>query len=208
MILRLRIHAVLASKYHLRGWHADALKLNEALLSFCKAKLGPDHPETLSTMKDIAISLFFLNRGTEALLLIDDCLKRTEGKAVDPTWVSDLTFLRLRVFEKTKDAAGCRQTAEMWERLNRTDAESLCIAGYLRAVTAAVTAQTPGPEAARLADAEADRAMAWLHKAIAAGYRDFRHLLADADLAPLRRRADYADLLWDLADTPVAPAKP
>jgi predicted nucleic acid-binding protein len=33
------------------------------------------------------------------------------------------------------------------------------------------------------------------------------HKLADADLAPLRGRADYANLLWDLANTPAA-AKP
>jgi hypothetical protein len=35
-------------------------------------------------------------------------------------------------------------------------------------------------------------------------YTDIPHLLADADLAPLRRRADYADLLWDIADAPGA----
>jgi hypothetical protein len=30
---------------------------------------------------------------------------------------------------------------------------------------------------------------------IAQGYADIAHLLADADLAPLRKRSDYADLL-------------
>ena len=33
-------------------------------------------------------------------------------------------------------------------------------------------------------------------------------MLKDSDLDPLRRRADYADFLWDLADTPTLPAKP
>ena len=41
-----------------------------------------------------------------------------------------------------------------------------------------------------------------LRQAVAKGYRDVAHLLDDADLAPLRRRADYAALLWDLADLP------
>jgi hypothetical protein len=41
------------------------------------------------------------------------------------------------------------------------------------------------------------------------GRPDCRHerLVADPDLAPVRGRADYADLLSDVADTPAA-AKP
>jgi hypothetical protein len=50
------------------------------------------------------------------------------------------------------------------------------------------------------AGAHAARAVAVLRQAIAKGYGDVPHLLRDADLAPLRRRADYAALLWDLAD--------
>ena len=52
------------------------------------------------------------------------------------------------------------------------------------------------------------RAVDMLCRAIAKGYTDIPHLLTDADLVPLRGRADYADLLWDLADMPAAPAKP
>ena len=52
------------------------------------------------------------------------------------------------------------------------------------------------------ADAHATRAVELLRHAVAKGFHDIPHLLADPDLAPLRRRADYADLLWDLADTP------
>ena len=48
----------------------------------------------------------------------------------------------------------------------------------------------------------AARAVALLRRAIVKDYADIPHLLADADLAPLRRRADYAELLWDVADTP------
>jgi hypothetical protein len=57
-------------------------------------------------------------------------------------------------------------------------------------------------------DAHAAHAVILLRQAIAKGYAYIRHLLADADLAPLHSRADYADLLWDLADTPAAPVKP
>ena len=37
----------LASSYADFGRHADALKLREETLALQKAKLGPDHPDTL-----------------------------------------------------------------------------------------------------------------------------------------------------------------
>ncbi len=169
-----------------------------------KAKLGPDHPDTLVSMENVANSLCRLNRGAEALPIIDECLRRAAGQAVDPQLIPLVLNLRLRHFEKAKDAAGCRMTAEMWEKLNRMDAGSLYAAASKRAVTAAVAGQSPGADATRLADAEADRAMAWLRKALAAGYVDIPHLLSDTDLGPLRCRADYADLLCDIADMPFA----
>jgi len=60
--------------------------------------------------------------------------------------------------------------------------------------------------AAKLPPADSDRAaaqaIAGFGQALAAGYRDIRRLLTDPDLAALRRRADYAELLWDIADAP------
>jgi tetratricopeptide (TPR) repeat protein len=50
------------------------------------------------------------------------------------------------------------------------------------------------------------QAIAGFRQALAAGYCDIPNLLKDRDLAALRGRADYAALLWDLADAPM-PAK-
>jgi serine/threonine protein kinase len=50
------------------------------------------------------------------------------------------------------------------------------------------------------AGAAAARAVAALRQAVAAGYRDLPHLLQDPDFNSLRGRADFAALLWDLAD--------
>jgi hypothetical protein len=50
----------------------------------------------------------------------------------------------------------------------------------------------------------AARTVELLRQAIAKGYSDIPTLLANPDLAALRGRADHADLLWDLADTPAA----
>jgi hypothetical protein len=109
--------------------------------------------------------------------------------------------LRLRHFEKTKDATGCRATAEMWEKLNRADAESLYIAARLRATTAAVLKSNPGADATRLAKEQADRAMVWLKQAIAAGYKD-AHMEADPLLDALRDRQDFKKLAAELQAGP------
>jgi serine/threonine-protein kinase len=54
--------------------------------------------------------------------------------------------------------------------------------------------------------AEADRAMQWLHRAVAAGYRNVALMQGDHDLDPLRSRDDFQLLMMDLAmpDDPFA----
>ena len=86
----------------------------------------------------------------------------------------------------------------MWEKRNRTDAESLYNASRFRAVAAGVQVKTPGADAARLAKDDADRAMQWLHKAVQAGYKDAAHMKKDPDLDPLRGREDFKKLLAEL----------
>jgi serine/threonine protein kinase/tetratricopeptide (TPR) repeat protein len=194
-----------AAGYAALGRYADALQLHEKTLALRKAKLGPDHRDTLESMLGLSDSLVALNRGAEAVPVIDDCLKRAAGKVVNPQLIPAVMNVRLRHFEKTKDAVACRRTSEMWENLERTDAKSLYAAARFRGVTAAVTDGSGATDATRLADAEADRAMDWLRKALVAGFRDVGHLLADPDLATLRKRADYAALLWDIADLPALP---
>jgi hypothetical protein len=71
----------------------------------------------------------------------------------------------------------------------------------MRAVTAAVIhddPKTPAAGAARLAGEEADRAMAWLERAAAAGFRDAAHAARDKDLDALRERPDFQRLLAGL----------
>jgi tetratricopeptide (TPR) repeat protein len=182
----------LAISYAALGRHADALKLHEETLALRKVKLGPDHPHTLGSMWGVAECLVKLGRGAEAVPIIDDCVARAAVKVVNPRLLPGVMDLRLRHFEKTKDPAGCRQTAEMWEKLNRADATSLYTATRMRAVTAA----TAG---GKQADAEAEQAMAWLRKAVAAGYKDAAHMEKDKDLDALRNREDFKKLLAELA---------
>jgi hypothetical protein len=61
-------------------------------------------------------------------------------------------------------------------------------------VTADLLAEDPAAS-----KVEADLAMAWLTKAVAAGYKDHGHMEKDADLAAVRGREDYKKLLKSMA---------
>jgi tetratricopeptide (TPR) repeat protein/tRNA A-37 threonylcarbamoyl transferase component Bud32 len=191
----------LAASYEHFGRAGEALKLYQEALARLKANLGPDHPFTLLEMGNLANSLAALGRSAEALPLIDECLRRSAGRPVHPQLIPLVLDLRLRHFEKAGDAAGCRATAERWEGTKRTDAESLYTAACMRAVTAAVARRAsgaPGAEATRTARADADRAMAWLKRAVAAGFKQGERIKKDRDLDALRDREDFKKLLADL----------
>ncbi len=178
------------------GRYAEALRQHEETLKRRKDTLGADHPDTLTSLWSVAHDLIKLNRGIDAVPLLDLCLQRAVGKRVHKNFPEVADF-RLRYFEKAKDAQECRTTAELWERQQRTDAESLYQAAICRAVTAKVLKQVnaPGTRAAGLANDEADRAMNWLKRAVAAGYDDVAQMKTSNDLDALRHRADFAELL-------------
>jgi len=150
----------------------------------------------------VAESLVAVHRGVEAVPVIDECVRLSAGKDVDPRLLPLVIDLRLRHFEKMKDAAGCLQTAAMWEKLKRTDLDSLYKAACFRAVSAAVLrAADKSVSTAHQADAEADRGMAWLKQAIAAGYKDAAHMKQDKDLDSLHAREDFKKLVAELEAT-------
>ena len=139
--------------------------LFEETLALSKAKLGPDHPDTLLSRLGVASSLVQLGRGAEV-------------------------------------AADCRRAAEAWEKLVGFDADSRYQynAACFRAVTAAaLRAADKSPAGAKQAEAEAGRAMAWLERAVAAGYHDAAAMAADHELEALRHRADFKELLARLS---------
>ena len=84
----------LAISYAALGRHAEALKLREETLALRKAKLGPDHPDTLNTMIGVAQSLVALDRPSESVAIIDDCLRRAKGRVVDPRLLMAVSALR------------------------------------------------------------------------------------------------------------------
>jgi eukaryotic-like serine/threonine-protein kinase len=194
----LRSMSNLANTYGDLDRQADALKLCLETLALQKAKLGPNDPDTLVSILGVASNLVKLDRGAEAVPIIDECLQRAAGKVTDPRlW--GLMDLRLRYFAKKKDAGGCRTTAELWEKLQLNGPGSLLFAARFRALTAAVLRDTEkSPDAAQQAGAEADRAMAWLQQAVAAGYKDLASMNKNTDLDALRDRADFRTLMAEL----------
>ena len=58
----------------------DALKRYEETLALRKAKLGPDHPDTLMSMNDLASSYSALGRHAEALKLYEETLALRKAK--------------------------------------------------------------------------------------------------------------------------------
>jgi RNA polymerase sigma factor (TIGR02999 family) len=191
----------LAGAYADLGHDAEALELREETLARRRATLGPDHINTLQSMWGLAAELVALGRGAEAVPIIDECLRRAAAMSVQPN-ILGLANLRLQHFAKARDAAGCRATAELWEKMGRTDAASLYNAACYRAVTAAVIRATDkSPGAAREADDQADRAMTWLHQAIAAGYNNVDNMKHDTDLDSLRDREDFKALIRGLSTT-------
>jgi eukaryotic-like serine/threonine-protein kinase len=190
-----------ADRTHVDDRAQTRLKLGEEELALRRANLGASHPNTLLSMWSVSESLLKLHRGDEAVQLIDECVQRAAGKVVDPRLLPGVLVLRLRHFERLKDAAGCRRTAEMYEELNRTDAVSVYDAACMRAVTAAAIKHDPKTtvaDASRLANQEGERAVAWLKKAVAAGYNDAEHMRRDADLEAIREREDYKNLSSEL----------
>jgi len=188
----------LAESYAAVGRDADALELREDTLARMRAKLGLGHPATLDSMAGVAKSLIKLDRAAEAVPVIDECLRRAAARAGDRNLFPELLELRSQQFAKWTEGLGCRETAEMWEKLNRTDAQSLYTAARLRAVTAAVLRKDKTEEIAKQADAEANRAISWLQKAVAAGYQDVNRMKKETDFDPLRERADFRKLVAEL----------
>lgn len=177
----------------------DQVKICQEGLDLVQAKLGPDHEETLRWMRRVALSLEKVDRGSELLALCDDYLRRVGERPANLDGFHAIVFVRIKHFARRGDPEGCKATAEIWEKLNRTDIYGCYNAAGLRAITGAVIRKTDMTEqGAQQADAEADRAMDWLRKCAALGFKDFAHMEKATDFESLRGREDFKKLVDEL----------
>ncbi|HXY33374.1 MAG TPA: serine/threonine-protein kinase [Planctomycetaceae bacterium] len=200
----LRVMNDLAGVYADVGRSGDALKLREQTLHLIKGKYGPDHPATLTCMANLANSYATIGRHAEALKLREEALAVRKTK-LGPDHAStrqstqDVAASLLAVHRRADAAALIRQAVAIPEKPNRTDPGSLYNAACFRAVAAGMLrAADTSPSAAKEADVEADRAMAWLKQAVSAGYKNAAHIKEDRDLDALRARDDFKQLVAEL----------
>jgi tetratricopeptide (TPR) repeat protein len=178
--------------------HAEAMKLREETLAIKKRVPPPDHPDTLTSMFNLASSYAALNRHAEAMPLLDEALAKADRPGVDSSVISFALTTRMSCNQKLVDLRGCRATVEMMENRKPTDAPSLYNAACCRAIVASLQAKANVPDAAKLAQDDADKAMAWLTKAVAVGMKDANHIKKDTDLDFLRNRDDFKKLMAEL----------
>jgi len=205
----LNIKTNLAAAYNALGRKEDGLKLFQEVRSVQMHKLGLTHLDTIISTFNLAENLMYLDRGTEAVAVLDECLVDALDKKTKSPWISQMIQLRLAHYVKSRDAVGCRRTAEMWESLGRTDIGSLYFAARVRGATATLFQRDltiSSEELNRLVDEECNWAMAWLNKAVAAGFQDVDHLKSAEELVLLRGRQDFQNLLAEL-QTRVKPAR-
>jgi serine/threonine-protein kinase len=96
-------------------------------------------------------------------------------------------------------AAALRQSVAILERLPTVEPVDRYNLACGHANLAGIAALPGSGMTAAEGRAEAERAMQWLHRAVAAGYRNVALMQRDHDLDPLRSRRDFQDLMMDLA---------
>jgi tetratricopeptide (TPR) repeat protein len=149
---------------------------------------------------------FLRNAHWGRALALDDLGRRTEAtrdwkRAAELDDGTDIATFRLRIFRNTGDAAGCLAAVTEFEALKPATPVGMYEAACNRSVCAAAIladTNTPAADAPRLAKEQADLAMAWLRKTIAAGYRNVLLVKHDTNLDALREREDFKKLLTEL----------
>ena len=107
---------VLGKSYAALGRHAEALKLHGETLALRKAKLGPDHPDTLTSMRAVAASLVAAHRGAEAVAVIREAMATCEKlRRTDPDGLYEAACFRAvsaTVFRATDKSASAARDAD------------------------------------------------------------------------------------------------
>jgi hypothetical protein len=101
--------------YRVAGRLKEALALLEEALKLKRAKLGPDHPDTLMGMNNLAGTFLAAERWREAESILRRCLERRERTQPDDWWCF-----------QTMSQLGAALTAQV----KYAEAEPLLIQGY------------------------------------------------------------------------------
>jgi serine/threonine protein kinase/tetratricopeptide (TPR) repeat protein len=187
----------LANSYAVLGRRAEALKLYEDALPIMKGKI-PSHVYTFNCTCSLALSYAALGRHAEAVKLYEDALApwRVKPGPDRPDKLKTMHNLALSysALGRHSEALSIREEllAATKAKLG-ADHPRTAIATYDIACVHALMIPKSGD-----ARKQADLAMDWLRRALAAGYRNVDHMKKDTDLAALRDRDDFTKLLTEL----------
>jgi tetratricopeptide (TPR) repeat protein len=190
--------------YALLGRPEESLKLRAEILAAIKTKFGPEHPRTPQWMATLAAIDSGLGRHAEALTLHQEALALRQSRfgPENRDTLESMSFVAAclaKVGRLAEASALAREGAEMIEKQQHAGSRELYNVACFRAIgAAALRAGDKTPEGAKRAEAEADRAMAWLKKAVDAGFVAHDHMTKDGDLGALRDRADFKALMSEL----------
>jgi tetratricopeptide (TPR) repeat protein len=198
----LRSMTSLANSYAALGRNAEALKLTEQSLPLLKAKLGPDHPDTLGSMNNLANSYAALERYAEALPLTEQTLALQKAKLGPdhPDTLASMNNLAANYSALGRYAEALKlheQTLALWQAKLGPHHPNTLLTMYNIACIHAVLVPKSTDRAK-----QADLAMDWLKRTVAAGFKETDQIKKDTDLDALRGREDFKKLLADLEASP------
>jgi serine/threonine-protein kinase len=197
------------------GRPAEALAEYERELAFRRRRVEDD-PTRASRRNFLAncetnqaAALTRLGRLPEARTLVDHAvtiradLVKSEPTNEDYSQGLAESLLRFGAIKAAAgDAAGAapdwRRAAELYSRYPPGGEQAIVRACCHGSLAGLAGVEGAGVTAA-MAKAQADKAMAILHDAVALGYRDFKLLQVEPGLDPLRARADFRSLISDLS---------
>jgi tetratricopeptide (TPR) repeat protein len=188
----------LAGSYVDGGRHAEAIRLQEQALELQKTKLGPDHPDTLRTMFYLAGSYSAVGRHAEAIKLREETLALRKAKLgpdhPDTLWSMNSLASGYAAVGRHKEALKLNKEtlALRTAKLGPDHSDTLTSMYNIACVQALLV-----PKSTDRAK-QADLAMDWLKRAVAAGFKNSDQIKQDADLDALRGREDFKKLLADL----------
>jgi tetratricopeptide (TPR) repeat protein len=188
----------LALSYADLGRHAEALKLHAETLALQRAKLGPDHPDTLQSMHNLARCYAALGRPAEALKLREETLALFKAKLGPdhPDTLKSMNNLAMSYAALGRHAEALKlheETLALFKaKLGPDHPDTLKSMYNIACVHALMVPKSSDP--AR----QADLAMDWLRKAVAAGYKKLALMKKDTDLDPLRKRDEFQKLVAEL----------
>jgi tetratricopeptide (TPR) repeat protein len=198
----------LANRYGQLARFADAVKLHEETLALRKAKLGPDHPDTLSSMFNLANSYDQLGRHADAVKLSEErlAIQKTKLGPDHPDTLRSMNGVALMYAAVGRLADALKlheETLALYQAKFPENPDKLSSIYNIGCVHALMAAKSDDP------NKEAELAMDWLKKAVAAGFKDVEQIKKDTDLDPVRARDDFKKLVADLeqakaASTPAA----